>query len=318
MARSMSALLAAYVLGYFALVQSQSATSTAPGSVFTVPSSADEGQSLIPNIVDPQAVDPQSVCPGYTASNVVETANGITADLTLAGAACSVYGNDIEELTLTVEYQAVDRLHVEIQPKYVGQENRTWFILPEEILPKPGVETAGCASESDLEFTWSNDPTFSFKVSRNSTGDVLFSTEGTQLVYEDQFIEFKTALPENYNLYGLGEVIHGLRLGNNLTSKSESIVLVHQISNARTGTLFAADVGDNIDANIYGHHPIYYDTRYFETDDSGQLTYSAAANDTSKTYKSYTHGVFQRNAHSQEILLQESGVTWRAIGGEIG
>lgn len=221
MARPILTLLAAYVLGHFALVQSQTATTTSPGSVFTVPASADEGQLLIPNIIDPQAVDPQSVCPGYTASNVVETANGITADLTLAGAACNVYGNDIEELTLTVEYQNFDRLHVEIQPKYIGQENSTWFILPEEILQKPGVDTEGCASQSDLYFTWNNDPTFSFKVTRNSTGDVLFSTEGTKLVYEDQFIEFKTGLPENYNLYGLGEVMHGLRLGNNLTSKCD-------------------------------------------------------------------------------------------------
>ncbi|KAH6657173.1 family 31 glycosyl hydrolase [Truncatella angustata] len=300
MARTIYAFLAAHVLGYFVLVQSQTATTTSAGSVFTVPSDADVGQSLIPNIIDPEAVDPQSVCPGYTASNVVETANGITADLSLAGAACNVYGNDIADLTLTVEYQAVDRLHVEIQPKYIGQENQTWFILPEEILQKPGVDTEGCASESDLDFTWSNDPTFSFKVTRNSTGDVLFSTEGTKLVYEDQFIEFKTALPENYNLYGLGEVIHGLRLGNNLTR-----------------TLFAADVGDNIDANIYGHHPVYYDTRYFEVDDAGKLTYAVNATDTSKAYKSYTHGVFQRNAHSQEVLLREPGVTWRALGGEI-
>ncbi|KAI4600948.1 hypothetical protein KJ359_013111 [Pestalotiopsis sp. 9143b] len=300
MAHPILALLTAYVLGYFALVQCQTATTTSPGSVFTVPASADEGQLLIPNIIDPQAVDPQSVCPGYTASNVVETANGITADLTLAGAACNVYGNDIEELILTVEYQDVDRLHVEIQPKYIGPENSTWFILPEEILQKPGVDTEGCASKSDLYFAWSNDPTFSFKVTRNSTGDVLFSTEGTKLVYEDQFIEFKTGLPENYNLYGLGEVMHGLRLGNNLTR-----------------TLFAADVGDNLDANIYGHHAVYYDTRYFEADEAGNLTYAADADDTSKTYKSYTHGVFQRNAHSQEILLEQPGVTWRALGGEI-
>lgn len=300
MARSIAAVSAAYILGLFALVQSQTATTTSPGSVFTVPASADEGQPLIPNIIDPQAVDPQSVCPGYTASNVVETTNGFTADLTLAGSACNVYGNDIEDLTLRVEYQDVDRLHVEIQPRYIGQENSTWFILPEEILPKPKVDADGCASESDLYFTWSNDPTFSFKVTRNSTGDVLFSTEGSKLVYEDQFIEFKTGLPENYNLYGLGEVMHGLRLGNNLTR-----------------TLFAADVGDNLDANIYGHHPVYYDTRYFEADDAGKLTYAADTNDTSKTYKSYTHGVFQRNAHSQEILLEAPGITWRAIGGEI-
>jgi alpha-glucosidase len=86
-----------------------------------------------------------------------------------------------------------------------------------------------------------------------------------------------------------------------------------------SGTLYAADVGDNIDANIYGSHPIYYDTRYFEVDgSSGELTYTPDATDKSAQYKSYTHGVFQRNAHGQEILLKESSITWRALGGDIG
>ena len=67
-------------------------------------------------------------------------------------------------------------------------------------------------------------------VTRKSTGDVLFNTTGTKLVYEDQFIEFVTNMPENYNVYGLGERIHGLRLGNNFTA-----------------TIYAADAGDPID-----------------------------------------------------------------------
>jgi len=74
-----------------------------------------------------------------------------------------------------------------------------------------------------------NDPSFWFSVTRQSTEDVLFSSKNTHLVYEDQFIEFASSLPEDYNLYGLGERIHGLRLGNNLTA-----------------TIFAADVGDPI------------------------------------------------------------------------
>jgi alpha-glucosidase len=61
---------------------------------------------------------------------------------------------------------------------------------------------------------------------------------GSKLVYEDQFIEFVTSMPENYNTYGLGERIHGLRLGNNFTA-----------------TIYAADTGDPIDYNIYGSHP---------------------------------------------------------------
>lgn len=218
MTRTVSLVLAAYALGYFALVRTQNSTTTAPASEFTIPSTADTGRLVIPNIIDPQAVDAQTVCPGYKATNVQETKNGLTADLTLAGEACNVYGNDVEELILQVEYQALDRLNVRIRPKYIGQENYTWFILPEELLPQPGVDSPGSGPDSDLDFSWSNEPTFSFKVGRKSTGDMLFTTEGTQLVYEDQFIEFKTSLPENYNLYGLGEVIHGFRLGNNLTS----------------------------------------------------------------------------------------------------
>jgi alpha-glucosidase len=75
-------------------------------------------------------------------------------------------------------------------------------------------------------------------VTRTSTGDVVFDTTGSKLVYEDQFIEFVTAMPENYNAYGLGERIHQLRLGNNLTA-----------------TTYAADAGTPLDRNIYGTHP---------------------------------------------------------------
>lgn len=44
-------------------------------------------------------------CPGYTASNVQKSSTGITADLTLAGEPCNTYGQDLKDLTLTVEYQ---------------------------------------------------------------------------------------------------------------------------------------------------------------------------------------------------------------------
>lgn len=199
----------------------QTVTTTSYREVFTIPAEADVGQTLLPNIQDPEAVDVQDVCPGYTASNLQNSSTGFIADLGLAGSACNVYGTDVEYLTLAVEYQDTGRLHVEIQPRYVGPDNETWFILPEVIVPKPGVSEGGDTSSdgSDFELSWTNDPTFSFTVKRKSNGDTLFTTEGSKLVYEDQFIEFVSPLPENYNLYGLGEVIHGLRLGNNLTSE---------------------------------------------------------------------------------------------------
>lgn len=194
------------------------------GLILSLPVSSDtvlherDDDAVIPNIRDPNAVNPQVVCPGYHITNVTETLLGFTADLTLAGEPCNVYGTDIEALRLIVETQAEDRLHVEILPKYIGQSNSSWFILPEELLPKPKAQVK-VAPQSDLVFSLSNNPTFEFKVTRKSTGDVLFNTEGTKLVYEDQFIEFGSFLPENYNLYGLGETIRSFRLGNNLTSK---------------------------------------------------------------------------------------------------
>ena len=207
-------------------------TTTSFRPIFTVPPEAAVGAPLLPNVNDPQAVDAQTVCPGYVGSDVVRTKNGLTATLRLAGQACNVYGTDVETLNLTVEYQSNDRLSVRIIPAILDASNMSQYILPDRLVNQPTAD-AQASTESltnDLGFVWSNDPTFSFTVLRRNTGDVLFSTEGTKLVFENQFVEFASPLPENYNLYGLGEVIHGLRLGNNFTR-----------------TLYAADVGDPVD-----------------------------------------------------------------------
>lgn len=207
------------------ITNAQSYVSTLTTSVrpiFTVPASADVGAPLIPNIKDVNAADAQSVCPGYIGSNVQRTPLGLTATLILAGTPCNVYGTDIESLNLTVEYQSADRLNINIVPTYIGSANLTQYILSDHLVHKPTADSDAQPSSltNDLAFFWSNEPTFSFSVLRLSTGDTLFSTAGTNLVFENQFVEFVSPLPANYNLYGLGEVIHGLRLGNNLTRVS--------------------------------------------------------------------------------------------------
>ena len=50
--------------------------------------------------------DPLAGCPGYKASRVQTTTSGLTADLTLAGKACNVYGADLKDLTLEVVYES--------------------------------------------------------------------------------------------------------------------------------------------------------------------------------------------------------------------
>lgn len=203
----------------FAAVSAQSATTTSYRPIFSIPSDVDNSVPLLPNIRDAEAINPQDVCPGYTASNVKRTEFGLTANLMLAGAACNVYGTDVSQLNLTVEFQSDDRLNVQIVPSYIDSTNSSWFILPEVMIPRPGIdEDANMTTvDNDLSFTYTNDPSFAFTVIRQSTGDVIFDTTGTHLVFENQFVEFVTSLPENYNLYGLGEAIHGFRLGNNFT-----------------------------------------------------------------------------------------------------
>ncbi|KAF2259796.1 hypothetical protein CC78DRAFT_52378 [Lojkania enalia] len=257
-------------------------------SIFTIPASADDGANLLPNIEDPKAVNAQDICPGYKVSQVQEDEHGLTAVLTLAGKPCNAYGNDIKVLNLKVEYQAANRLVINISPANIDASNSSWYIVPEDLIPRPKPDST--YGDIDLEFDWDDEPSFWFSVTRYSTGDVLFTTEDTTLVYEDQFIEFVSALPEDYNLYGLGERIHGLRLNHNLTA-----------------TIYAADAGDPIDRNIYGSHPFYLDTRYFKTGYSGG----------GSEHESYSHGVYLRNLHGQEVQLQPESITWRTLGGSI-
>jgi alpha-glucosidase len=63
---------------------------------------------------------------------------------------------------------------------------------------------------------------------------------------------------------------------------------------------------------------VYLDTRYFEQSSSGNWSYSSSntSNPNSK-YTSYTHVVYNRNSHGQEVLLSSSNITWRLLGGSV-
>lgn len=210
-----------------------SKTTSAPYHQFTIPSSVNYGENLIANIDDPQAINAQQACPGYKASNVQQNSKGMTATLQLAGQPCNAYGTDVDSLDMTVEYLAQDRLNVQITPTHVDASNASWYQLSEAIVPRPKADHGASASNSDLQITWSNDPTFAFTVTRKATGDVLFDTTGHKLVFENQFIEFVTNLPQDYNLYGLGEHIQQLRILPN-----------------QTMTIYASDIGDPIDLYV--------------------------------------------------------------------
>ncbi|ODV65159.1 1,4-alpha-d-glucan glucohydrolase [Hyphopichia burtonii NRRL Y-1933] len=234
------------------------------------------GVKQTPNIENDTAVDANQVAKGYDLVNVSSTARGLTGILKLKEAT-NLYGYDFDYLNLSVSYQSDERLNVHIEPVDLTDV----YVLPEDLVPKPSVEgdvNSFDFDNSDLVFQYSAED-FSFEIIRQSTKESLFSTKGNPLVFSNQFIQFNTSLPKDHYITGLGESIHGFR-------QEPGVVK----------TLFANDVGDPIDGNIYGVHPFYSDQRY----------------DT-KT----THGVYWRTSAPQEVLIEEESLTWRALNGVI-
>ncbi|KAK6435660.1 hypothetical protein LTR95_008154 [Oleoguttula sp. CCFEE 5521] len=177
-------------------------------------------------------------CPGYKASNVKTTNSGLTASLSLAGTACNVYGADLTDLSLTVEYQSNQRLHVVIK----DAANQVYQV-PDSVFTRP---TLGKVyGQSDLQFKHVDDP-FSFSVVRLKTGEVLFDTSAAQLVFESQYVRLRTKLPTAPSLYGLGEHTDPFQL--NTTNYTRTIW---------NRDAYLVPEG----TNLYGDHPVYYDHR---------------------------------------------------------
>ncbi|KAH7313840.1 alpha-glucosidase [Stachybotrys elegans] len=177
-------------------------------------------------------------CPGYVASDVTTSDTGLTARLSLAGDACNVYGDDLQDLILEVTYETANRLHVKIQ-----DEGNEVYQVAESVFPRPSDTIP--SEESNLRFDYTEDP-FSFTVSRADTDEVLFDTSGTALVFESQYVRLRTNLPLDPNLYGLGEHSDPFRLRTNNYLR----------------TLWNQDsYGIPTDANLYGAQPVYIEHR---------------------------------------------------------
>ena len=211
------------------------------------------------------------------------SSTGVKADLTLAGQACNSYGFDIQDLCLEVSYQSQQRLNVRITPKYLAPQNQSLYILDPALIAQPGVDY-GYGGGGDLNFTWSNDPSFNFQVARADSGEVLFDTSGSALVFEEQFLQLTTKMVPDYNIYGLAESLHSFNIGNNHTRTFWST--------------YNLDNDNQVDVNGHSTQPMYLETRY--------PTGGGA---------SRSHGVYARNAHGQDWVMSDQKVTYRTIGG---
>ncbi|KUJ18315.1 glycoside hydrolase family 31 protein [Mollisia scopiformis] len=206
--------------------------------------------------------DPLASCPGYEASNVKTTASSLTVELGLAGTACNVYGTDLTSLTLEVVYETDDRIHVKIE-----DAGNSVYQIPASVLPRPTASSGIDSKQANIQFNYIASP-FSFSITRPKTGEVLFDTSAASIVFESQYLRLRTSLPEDPNLYGLGEHSDPFRL--NTTDYIR--------------TLWSQDAyGIPTGANLYGNHPIYFDHR-----------------------TTGTHGVFFVNSNGMDIKINNT------------
>ena len=205
-------------------------------------------------------------CPGYIASNVQQSGSTITANLALAGPPCNAYGYDLTNLTLTVEYQTESRLHVLIQ-----DAAKQVYQVPESVVPRPaGSNSSVSPEDAAIQFLWEENP-FSFSIVRSggSTNETLFDTSALPMIFESQYVRLRTSLPDNPNLYGLGE--HSDPFLLNRTNAVRTLW-------SRDAYLIPPGT------NLYGNHPIYIDHRG----------------------ENRTHGVFLLNSNGMDIKIDNT------------
>ncbi|KAI6059689.1 Maltase-glucoamylase, intestinal-like isoform X1 [Aix galericulata] len=110
----------------------------------------------------------------------------------------SLFGNDIDTVLLTGEYQTQNRFHFKI----TDPKNNRFEVPHEHVVPFTGSAASDLKYRVDVE-----DNPFSIRVTRVSNGKVLFNTSIGPLVYADQFLQLSTKLPSG-NIYGVGEHVH--------------------------------------------------------------------------------------------------------------
>jgi alpha-glucosidase len=155
--------------------------------------------------------------------------------------------------------QLENRLHV-----IIYDANEEVYQVPDSVLPRP--ETEKVQEDSVLHFDFKENP-FSFRVLRGN--DVLFDTSGTNIIFQSQYLNLRTWLPDDPNLYGLGEHSDSLRLP----------------TTNYTRTIWNRDAyGIPQDSNLYGAHPVYVDHRG----------------------RKGTHGVFFLNSNGMDIKIDKT------------
>nr|WCZ58780.1 lysosomal alpha-glucosidase [Seculamonas ecuadoriensis] len=213
----------------------------------------------------PRSVNDMATPPVYRVTLVANHERGMYAQLTLSQGA-GPYGRDVRVLDLNVDWGTEDRLRVHITDSD-GQRWQVPGVIVDTDPPRP--------SNIKYRFDYTAEP-FAFWITRLLDNEVVFDTRGHALVFEDQYLEITSSLPNNPNIYGLGERVHNFRLD----------------PNNRVWTIFNKDHGTQPDINLYGSHAFYTEYR-----------------------APHAHGVFLLNSNAMDVVLTMSSITYKVIGG---
>ena len=161
-----------------------------------------------------------------------------------------------------MSFHSANRLHVQIY-----DAAQQVYQVPSFVLDPPKGSNITSQNSSDLSFFLNNDP-FSFAIQRVADQETLFNTSGSPLIFESQYLNLRTSLPLDPNIYGLGEDTDAFR--RNTTNY--------------TRTLWSRDAYEvPSGSNLYGNHPIYFDHRLNQT-----------------------HGVFLFNSNGMDIKINNT------------
>eukprot|EP00877_Chromochloris_zofingiensis_P000332 jgi/Chrzof1/1029/Cz01g37200.t1 len=185
-------------------------------------------------------------------------------------------GQDFSKLTVAVEYQTPQRLHVKITP--VGVQR--WEV-PENLIPRPTYTPMGEHQALYHVIQPAKNAHYHLTVTRRKDSRTIFNTTGFSLVFKEQYLELTTSITKTASLYGLGETI--------LSDGSLKLP-----RNGRTITLWNYDIPAAYAAvNLYGSHPFY-----LQVEEDGT-----------------SHGVFLLNSNGMDVVLNEASLTYRVLGG---
>ncbi|XP_027541663.1 sucrase-isomaltase, intestinal [Neopelma chrysocephalum] len=134
---------------------------------------------------------------GYKVGSKKSTKAGFEATLNRLPSP-SLFGNDIQTVLLTGEYQTPNRFRFKITDPKTQR-----FEVPHEHVK---AFTGSAASNLKYSVTLKENP-FGLVLTRLSNGKVLFDTTIGPLIYADQFLQLSIQLPSS-NIYGVGEHVH--------------------------------------------------------------------------------------------------------------